>query len=103
MLMPRIREIFARSSALRKSWPPSMFVVFEKSLEPIALHWPVIELAPVPSRPILPVISARLNDRLRHASGLVALIHTHCPPERDTAPPMDRLRKFFQLLCVQSG
>ena len=30
------------------------------SREPIALHWPVIELAPVPGRPMLPVISARL-------------------------------------------
>ena len=34
--------------------------MFEKSREPIALHWPVIELAPVPGRPILPVMSARL-------------------------------------------
>ena len=30
------------------------------SREPIALHWPVIEFAPVPGRPMLPVISARL-------------------------------------------
>ena len=30
------------------------------SREPIALHWPVMELAPVPGRPMLPVISARL-------------------------------------------
>jgi len=28
--------------------------------DPIGLHWPVIELAPVPGRPILPVIRARL-------------------------------------------
>ena len=28
--------------------------------EPIALHWPVMEFAPVPGRPTLPVISARL-------------------------------------------
>ena len=34
--------------------------MFENSREPIALHWPVIELAPVPGRPILPVMSARL-------------------------------------------
>ena len=27
--------------------------------EPIALHWPVIELAPVSGRPMLPVSSAR--------------------------------------------
>ena len=26
----------------------------------MALHWPVMELAPVPGRPMLPVISARL-------------------------------------------
>ena len=31
-----------------------------KSREPIALHWPVIEFAPVPGRPMLPVIRARL-------------------------------------------
>ncbi len=30
------------------------------SREPIALHWPVMEFAPVPGRPMLPVISARL-------------------------------------------
>ena len=34
--------------------------MFENSREPIALHWPVIELAPVPGRPMLPVMSARL-------------------------------------------
>ena len=34
--------------------------MFENSREPIALHWPVIELAPVPGRPMLPVSSARL-------------------------------------------
>ena len=28
--------------------------------EPIALHWPVIELAPVPGRPMFPVMRARL-------------------------------------------
>ncbi len=33
-------------------------MVFEKSLGPIALHWPVTELAP--ARRILPVIIARL-------------------------------------------
>ncbi len=38
----------------------SRFVVLLNSREPIALHWPVIELAPVPGRPMLPVISARL-------------------------------------------
>src|SRR5262245_1670934 len=35
-------------------------VVLLNSREPIALHWPVIELAPVPGRPMLPVIRARL-------------------------------------------
>ena len=50
----------ARWAGSVKSRPPSRFVVFEKSREPIALHWPVIELAPVPGRPMLPVIKARL-------------------------------------------
>ena len=50
----------ARWAGSVKSRPPSRFVVFEKSREPIALHWPVIELAPVPGRPMLPVMSARL-------------------------------------------
>ena len=35
-------------------------MVLLNSREPIALHWPVIEFAPVPGRPMLPVISARL-------------------------------------------
>ncbi len=34
--------------------------MFENSREPIALHWPVIEFGPVPGRPMLPVIRARL-------------------------------------------
>ena len=58
--MSRIAATCARSAAFVKSRPPSRFVVFEKSREPIALHWPVIELAPVPGRPMLPVKSARL-------------------------------------------
>ena len=54
------RATFARCSAFVKSWPPSRLVVLLNSREPIALHWPVIEFAPVPGRPMLPVISARL-------------------------------------------
>src|SRR4029077_10628552 len=60
----------------------------------------------VGSRPGPPDIAGHqreIDDRLRRARGLVALIHTHCPPERDTPPPMDRLCKFSQLLCIQSG
>ena len=33
--------------------------MLENSRDPIALHWPVIELAPVPGRPMLPVMRAR--------------------------------------------
>ena len=58
--MPRMPATFWRWAAFGKSWPPSRFVVLLNSREPIALHWPVIELAPVPGRPMLPVISARL-------------------------------------------
>ena len=58
--MPRMPATFFRSDAFSKSWPPSRFVVLLNSREPIALHWPVIELAPVPGRPMLPVINARL-------------------------------------------
>jgi len=50
----------ARSFALRKSRPANKFVMFPRIRDPIALHWPVIELAPVPGRPMFPVISARL-------------------------------------------
>ena len=59
--MPRMRGDLARGApGCVKSCPPSRFVVLLNSREPIALHWPVIELAPVPGRPMLPVISARL-------------------------------------------
>ena len=58
--MPSSAATSARWAGSVKSRPPSRFVVFEKSREPIALHWPVIELAPVPGRPMLPVMSARL-------------------------------------------
>ena len=40
--------------------PPSKLVVLLNRREPIALHCPVIELAPVPGRPMLPVIRAML-------------------------------------------
>ena len=55
-----IDATFSRWASFKKSWPPRSPVVLLKSREPIALHWPVIELAPVPGRPILPVIKARL-------------------------------------------
>jgi hypothetical protein len=42
-----------------KSRPPNSPVVLENSREPMALHWPVIEFAPVPGRPMLPVSRAR--------------------------------------------
>ncbi len=50
----------ARSAALSKSYPPRSDVALPNSRDPIALHWPVIEFAPVPGRPMLPVMSARL-------------------------------------------
>ena len=40
--------------------------------EPIALHCPVMLFAPVPGRPMFPVMSARLMIALRGAGGLVA-------------------------------
>ena len=49
-----------RCSEFVKSCPPNRFVVLLKRRDPMALHWPVIELAPVPGRPRLPVIRARL-------------------------------------------
>ena len=57
--VPELRVI-SRSSAFSKSWPPNKPVVLLNSLDPIALHWPVIEFAPVPGLPILPVIKAKL-------------------------------------------
>ncbi len=56
--IPRMPATFVRCSGLVKSWPPSRLVVLLNSREPIALHWPVIELAPVPGRPMLPVNKA---------------------------------------------
>ena len=58
--MSRMRATFARWSGLAKSWPPSRLVVLLNRREPIALHWPVMEFAPVPGRPMLPVIRATL-------------------------------------------
>ena len=46
-------------SGVKNSWPPSSELVLENSREPMALHWPVMELAPVPGRPMLPVSRAR--------------------------------------------
>ena len=39
--------------------PAQRLVVLLKMRDPMALHWPVIELAPVPGRPMLPVMRAR--------------------------------------------
>ena len=76
----------AIARVIRKSWPPSRLVVLEKSRDPIALHWPVMELAPVPGRPMLPVISARLMMacavRVASWPWLTPIVHqneTRCP------------------------
>ena len=58
--MPSTPATFARSPASAKSWPPSRLVVLLNSRDPMALHCPVMELAPVPGRPMLPVSRARL-------------------------------------------
>ena len=58
--MSSTRATFSRWAGFAKSWPPSRLVVLLNRREPIALHWPVMELAPVPGRPMLPVINARL-------------------------------------------
>ncbi len=50
------RDVASSSNAR----PPSRLVVLLNSRDPMALHCPVIEFAPVPGRPMLPVISARL-------------------------------------------
>jgi hypothetical protein len=42
----------------RPAWDRPLLVVFANNREPIALHWPVIEFAPVPAWPTFPVISA---------------------------------------------
>ena len=63
------------------------------SREPIALHWPVIELAPVPGRPMLPVISARLMIACAVRDAFVALVDAHRPPERDALAVVDRARR----------
>ena len=70
------------AAALVKSCPPSRLVVLLNRREPIALHWPVIEFAPVPGRPMLPVISARLMIACAVRVRFVALVHAHRPPER---------------------
>lgn len=56
----RILATFCLSVGSENEWPPSRPVVLLKSLEPMALHWPVMELAPVPGLPMLPVMRARL-------------------------------------------
>ena len=56
--MPSTPATFSRCSGLVKSWPPSRLVVLLNRRDPIALHCPVIEFAPVPGRPMLPVKSA---------------------------------------------
>ena len=81
--MSRTSATLWRWAGLAKSWPPSRFVVLLNSREPIALHWPVIEFAPVPGRPMLPVISARLMIACAVRTALMALVDAHRPPERD--------------------
>ena len=88
--------------ALAKSWPPSRLVVLLNSREPIALHWPVIEFAPVPGRPMLPVISARLMIAcaVRDASWLWLTPIVHQNETR--LPSCDRLRKLLELLRARA-
>ena len=69
-------------------------MVLEKSREPIALHWPVIELAPVPGRPMLPVMSARLMIACAVCHPLMALVDSHRPPERDAGALVDSPRRI---------
>jgi hypothetical protein len=60
----------------------------------------------VGARPDPPDIAGHqreIDDRLSRARRLVALIHTHRPPERNTVPAMDRRRKSLELLGTQSG
>ena len=79
-----------------KSWPPSRLVVLLKRREPIALHCPVIEFAPVPGRPMFPVISARLMIacavRVASWPWFTPIVH-----QNDTrSPSMDRLRESLE-------
>ncbi len=78
-----------RSRARRAGW-----WCWRTSREPIALHWPVIEFAPVPGRPMLPVISARLMIACAVRVALVALVDAHRPPERDA---LARRRSFGRI------
>ena len=77
--------------------------MFEKSREPIALHWPVIELAPVPGRPMLPVIKCQVDGRLGGLDPLVALVDAHRPPERDALAVRIRPAVVDDRCDVQAG
>jgi hypothetical protein len=57
--MSRIPATSARATGSVNARPPKRFVVFDHKREPMALHCPVMELAPVPGRPMLPVRRAR--------------------------------------------
>ena len=84
--MPRILEILRAVHLVVHVVAAEQVGGVANSREPIALHWPVIELAPVPGRPMLPVISARLMIAcaVRVASWLwlTPIVHqneTRCP------------------------
>ena len=68
--------------------------MLENSREPIALHWPVMELAPVPGRPIFPVMSARLMIacavRVASCPWLTPMVH-----QKDIRRPPARVRENF--------
>lgn len=56
----RMSATFCLWVGLVKSCPPRRPVVLLKRREPMALHCPVMELAPVPGLPMLPVMRERL-------------------------------------------
>ena len=57
--MPKAFETASLLLGLSKSPPPYKPAVLLNALEPIALHCPVIEFAPVPALPIFPVSKAK--------------------------------------------
>ena len=54
--------------------------MFEKSRDPMALHWPVIELAPVPGPADVAGHQRQVDGRLGGFHPLMALIDPHRPP-----------------------
>src|SRR4030095_1402154 len=87
--MPSILEILRRCLSSSTWWPPRRLVMFAKIREPIALHCPVTEFAPVPGRPMLPVISARLIIACAARVVLLSWFPAHTPPEKHASPPGD--------------